>query len=52
MDMCNKRRYKCIATGIITGAEDQVVILLDTDMRPEEITRGINMLIIVYSRDR
>ena len=32
----------------MTGAEDQVVILLNTDgVLLEEITRGINVLIIV-----
>ena len=52
MDMCKKRGYKYIKRANMTGAEDQVVILLNTHVRPEEITRGINMLIIVYNRDR
>ena len=47
MDMCNKLGYKYIWYDNMTGAEDQVVILLNTCMYPEEITRGINMLIIV-----
>ena len=47
MDMCNKLGYKYIRDKNMNGAEDQVVILLDTDVWPERITRGINMLIIV-----
>ena len=47
MDMCNKLGYKYIDRDNITGAEDQVVILLNTIVEPEMITRGINMLIIV-----
>ena len=46
-DMCNKLGYKYIYASDMTGAEDQVVILLNTDVLPESITRGINMLIIV-----
>ena len=47
MDMCNNLGYKYIYRGKMTGAEDQVVILLNTLVGPEQITRGINMLIIV-----
>ena len=47
MDWCNQRGYKYIEEDNITGAEDQVVILLNTNVWPEYITRGINMLIIV-----
>ena len=47
MDMCNKLGYKYIEYHNMTGVEDQVVILLNTPVTPEEITRGINMLIIV-----
>ena len=47
MDMCNKLGYKYINHNNMTGAEDQVVILLNTSVLPEYITRGINMLIIV-----
>ena len=48
MDMCYTRGYKYIDYANMTGAEDQVVILLNTGVvLPEEITRGINMLIIV-----
>ena len=46
-DMCNKRGYKYIDSRNIIGAEDQVIILLNTFVEPEYITRGINMLIIV-----
>ena len=49
MDMCNKLGYKYIDSYNMTGAEDQVVILLNTNLAPEYITRGINMLIIVYN---
>ena len=47
MDMCNKLGYKYVKHDNMTGAEDQVVILLNTGFYPEYITRGINMLIIV-----
>ena len=47
MDMCYKMGYKYIDSYNMTGAEDQVVILLNTEMTPESITRGINLLIIV-----
>ena len=50
MDMCCKRGFKYIYRDNMTGAEDQVVILLNTDVAPENITRGINMLIIVHNR--
>ena len=51
MDICNKKGYKNIADDKMTGIEDQVVILLNTLVTPENITRGINMLIIVtYNR--
>ena len=47
MDMCYKRGYRYINSYNMTGAEDQVVILLNTEVTPESITRGIKMLIIV-----
>ena len=47
MEMCNKLGYKYIYIYNMTGAEDQVVILLNTYVFPEYITRGINMLVIV-----
>ena len=50
MDMCYKMGYKYIDSYNMTGAEDQVVILLNTGVYPEYITRGINMLIIVHNR--
>ena len=46
-DMCNKLGYKYIHASNMTGAEDQVVILLNSRVLTESITRGINMLIIV-----
>ena len=49
-DMCNELGYKYINDLNMTGAEDQVVILLNTNMLPEMITRGINMLVIVSNR--
>ena len=48
MDMCNKLGYKYINHYHMTGAEEQVVILLNSPyVTPETITRGINMLIII-----
>jgi len=47
MEICDKIGYKYIYAGSITGVEDQVIILLNTNVYPEFITRGINMLIIV-----
>ena len=49
-DRCNKIGYKYIGVGNMRGAEDQVVILLNDRVTPEDITRGINMLIIVNNR--
>ena len=49
-DRCNQLGYKYIQDINMTGAEDQVVILLNTiSVVPEYITRGINMLVIVYN---
>ena len=50
-ERCNKIGYKYIDIGNMTGAEDQVVILLNTDVYPEAITRGINMLVIVNNNN-
>ena len=49
MYMCNNHGYKYIDADNMTGAEDQVVILLNTPVLPENITRGINMLVIAYN---
>ena len=49
-DKCHKIGYKYIYAGNMTGAEDQVVIILNTVVYPETITRGINMLVIVNNR--
>ena len=50
-DICNNLGYKYINADNITGAEDQVIILLNTDFVTRElITRGINMLVIVYNK--
>ena len=48
-DICNELGYKYILADNMTGAEDQVVILLNTPVWSEIITRGINMLIIVHN---
>ena len=50
MDMCYTIGYKYIEDAYMTGAEDQVVILLNAAVVPEYITRGMNMLIIVHNR--
>jgi len=47
MARCQELGWKYIDNANMYGVEDQVVILLNTDVLPEEITRGINMLIIV-----
>ena len=47
MDVCKKFGYKYIVSDNMAGAEDQAVILLNSRLFPETITRGINMLIIV-----
>ena len=52
MISCKKLGWKYISNKNITGVEEQVVILLDTIVWPEYITRGINMLIIVTTKDR
>ena len=48
-EMCNKMGFKYRYRLNMIGAEDQVVILLNTNLAPEEIARGINMLIIVHN---
>ena len=51
MAKCEELGWKYIDRNNMTGAEDQVVILLNTEcVTPETITRGINMLIIVNNR--
>ena len=47
MARCQELGWKYIQVANMYGVEDQVVILLNTDVLPETITRGINMLIIV-----
>ena len=47
MDIFKMKGYKYIYVGNIAGVEDKVVILLNTGVRPELITRGINMLVII-----
>ena len=46
-DWCGERGWQYHDANTITGCEAQCVILLDCSLRPERITRGINMLIIV-----
>ena len=46
-DWCEKKGWKYQGISEIYGSEAQCVVLLDCDLRPELITRGINMLIIV-----
>ena len=49
--MCSTNEWKCIDCKNINGVEDQVIILLNTNVTPEYITRGINMLIIITNGD-
>ena len=44
---CKERGWQYHSPGIITGCEAKCVVLLDCPLKPEIITRGINMLIIV-----
>ena len=46
MDMCHKLGWRYIEAVTVSGLEDQVVILLNTTLTPEYLTRGINLLII------
>ena len=45
---CKERGWQHHAAWNITGCEAKCVVLLDCHLSPERITRGINMLIIVY----
>ena len=44
---CKERGWQYHRAGNITGCEAKCVVLLNCDLDPEVITRGINMLIIV-----
>ena len=45
---CKERGWQYHWANNITGCEAKCVVLLDCHLSPERITRGINMLIIVY----
>ena len=47
MEECDKLGWKYFNYTNFTGVEDQVIILLNTNLLPETITRAINLLIIV-----
>ena len=49
---CETRGWRCYATGRIFGLEDQVCILLDCRLRPEQLSRAVNLLVIVTTRNR
>ena len=44
---CKERGWQYHSARNITGCEAKCVVLLECDLDPETITRGINMLIIV-----
>ena len=45
---CKQLGWKCTFHDLFVGLEDQVVILLNNgELLPEQITRAINMLIII-----
>ena len=50
MKKCSKIGWKYIENRNIIGVEDQVVIVFNTSLYPETITRGINLLIIVTNK--
>ena len=45
---CKKRGWKYHRAGNITGCEAKCVVLLNCWLSPENITRGINRLIIFH----
>ena len=47
MEECDKLGWKYFNYKNFTGVEDHVIILLNTNLLPETITRAINLLIIV-----
>ena len=48
LKMCNEYGLKCLDCNNVTGIEDEVIILLNTNnITPEYITRGIKMLVII-----
>ena len=49
---CGERGWKYHDADNIYGTEAQVVVLLECDLHPEFITRGINQLIIVGTSHR
>ena len=47
---CKERGWKYHEDVNIYGCEAQCVVVLDSDLRPEYITRGRNMLIIIDNK--
>ena len=46
---CKERGWQYHSAGSITGCEAKCVVLVECDLFPEYITRGINMLIIFHN---
>ena len=47
IDLCIKMGYKYLPSDRATGIEQRVIILLNTTIAPEYITRGTNLLIMI-----
>ena len=47
IDLCKKKGYKHLLSDRVTGTEQRVIILLNTSIAPEYITRGTCMLIMI-----
>ena len=49
---CSEHQWRHLERDNIFGSEDQGVILLDTILIPEAISRGRNLLVIVTTRGK
>ena len=47
IDLCKQMGYKYLPSDRVTGIEQRVIILLNTGIAPEYITRGTNLLIMI-----
>ena len=51
--LCETRGWRCYEDNKIYGIEDQVCVLLDCgDLRPELLSRAVNLLVIVTTQNR
>ena len=51
-EACGRRGWRCMEDTHMRGAEDGAVVLLDTSLHPEYLTRGRNTLVIVTTQGK